>query len=318
MGQRTATDTLFGIVAAFVEQRTWTQAALARKLEVGTETIRRRLEELSASGLTLHREEERPHVYWSVPKDWFPGALAFKADEAADLMRLVARAPRSRLRERLVSIVVGRLPNLGAAGAAAAGAQGLDLVRAPALSPEEERALAVVEDAARQKIVLKMRYFTASRRKVTWREASVHRVEVGARRQFIATCHVHGELRRFRVSNVLDAKLDKGAAFRAVSKSALGRFEAESLAGYHADAPPVLCAFFVRDPEADWVSRNLPDDAIEEEPAHDGARFRVETRGLPVLARFVAGLGDAARPETPELAAEVARIARGALANASR
>jgi hypothetical protein len=35
-----------------------------------------------------------------------------------------------------------------------------------------------------------------------------------------------------------------------------------------------------------------------------------------MLARFVVGLGDAARPETTELAEAVANLARGALANA--
>jgi hypothetical protein len=30
VGQRTPTETLFGIIAAFVEERTWSQAALAK------------------------------------------------------------------------------------------------------------------------------------------------------------------------------------------------------------------------------------------------------------------------------------------------
>jgi predicted DNA-binding transcriptional regulator YafY len=96
VGQRTPTETLFGIVAAFVEQRTWTQADLARKLETQTATIRRRLGELQAGGFKLERSEEPPHVYWSVPKNWFPGALPLQAEEVTDLLRLLARGPAER------------------------------------------------------------------------------------------------------------------------------------------------------------------------------------------------------------------------------
>jgi predicted DNA-binding transcriptional regulator YafY len=311
MGQRTPTETLFGIVTAFIEQRTWTQAALARRLETRTETIRTRLEELQAGGFKLQREEDRPHVYWSVPKDWFPGALVFKEDEAADLLRLIARAPRSKLRDKVIDLVAARLANVGQA------TPDVSAIGPTTMTHEEEDALSIVEDAARQRVPLKMRYFSASRRSESKRHASVHRVEVGARPHFIATCHRTGELRRFRVSNVLDAKLDPGEAFRDVAPEDLARFESESLAGFRSPGPKIKSAFFVRDPEAAWVAKNLPDEAIREEAAPGGARFAVETSALMVLARFVAGLGGAATPETPELAKAVRAIAEGALGNAS-
>ena len=72
----------------------------------------------------------------------------------------------------------------------------------------------------------------------------------------------------------------------------------------------------VRDPESAWVARNLPDDRIAHEAVSGGMRFQIETSALTMLARFVVGLGDAARPETTELADAVANLARGALANA--
>ena len=90
VGQRSATETLFGIVAAFIESRTWSQADLARRLETKPETIRRYLGELRAGGFKVEREEDHPHVYWSVPSNWIPGALAFKAAEAQDLLRPVS------------------------------------------------------------------------------------------------------------------------------------------------------------------------------------------------------------------------------------
>lgn len=313
VGQRSSTETLFGIVAAFIEQRTWKQADLARKLETRPETIRRHLTELQAGGLRLEREVEHPHVYWSVPKNWIPGALAFKADEARDLLRLIARAPRGALRERVVGVAVARLANLGRE------TEPFDpsAVRAPDIPEEEERWLALAEDAVAKRVPLKMRYFSTSRRHESWRHASVHRVDVGARPQFVATCHRAGGLRRFRVSNVLDAALDPREPFRLATADALATFDSESFGGFRDDGPLVSCVFFVRDPEAAWVAKNLPDDRIEPEHVAGGIRFSIETTAVAVLARFVAGLGEVARPESRELAEEVLSIASAAAANAA-
>jgi predicted DNA-binding transcriptional regulator YafY len=312
VGQRTSTETAFGIIAAFIERQTWTQAELARKLETRTETIRKQLAELQAGGLKLEREEDHPHVYWSVPKNWFPGALLFTADESKDLLRLLLRARRSDLRERLLGVVVSRLSNVGQSPA------DFDptAVQAPGVGEDVERWLSVIEDAASKKIALKMKYFTASRRDVSSRHVSVHRVDLGPRPHFIATCHRTNELKRFRVSNVLDARLDKSEKPRAVDAEALQRFEEESFGGFHHDGPAVSCSFVVREPESAWVSRNLPDDRIVQEALAGGIRFRFETASVDVLARFVVGLGAAAHVETTELAEAVATIARGALANA--
>ena len=52
--------------------------------------------------------------------------------------------------------------------------------------------------------------------------------------------------------------------------------------------------------------------------APGGIRIDVETAALRRLARFVVGLGDAARPLTEALEAEVNALARGALAASSR
>ncbi len=315
MGQRTPTETLFGIVAAFVEKRTWTQADLAKRLETRTETIRKQLNELVSAGFKLEREEDHPHVYWSVPKDWFPGALLFKTDEVSDLLRLLSRAPRGTLRTRVLGLVTARLANLGRAephvdpGA----------VRPADVPDDEERWLAVAEDAVAKRVPMKMRYFTASRRSDSWRHVSVHRVDLGPRTHFIATCHQSGGLKTFRLSNVSDAKLDPGEAFRPTTAEDLRRLDDETFGGYREAGPAVRCAFVVRDPDAAWVTRNLPDPRIEHAPVAGGAggtRFSVTTSGVQMLARFVVGLGEAAHVETPELAAAVAKIAHGALGGA--
>lgn len=313
MGQRTATETLFGIVAAFVEKRTWSQADLARRLETKPETIRKQLAELKAGGFKLEREEDHPHVYWSVPKNWLPGVLHFKAEEATDLLRLLGRAPAGALRSRVMDVVVSRLSSFGKESDALGGAATKDAVRATGLNEDEERWLTILEDALAKKSAVKLRYFTASRRNESHRHISPHRIDLSPKACVVATCHKSSALRRFRLSNVLDARLDSKEPFRAVKPAELARFDEESMAGFHQDGPAVKCAFVVADAEAAWVARNLPDARIQEESVPGGTRFSTETASIQILARFVVGLGAAAKAETPELEKAVHELARGAL-----
>ena len=307
MGQRTPTETLFGIVAAFVESRTWTQAELARRLETTTETIRKRCVELQAAGLGLEREEDSPHVYWSVRKDWFPGVLPFKEDEVPDLLRLLGRMDASELRDRVLAIVMSRLSNVAHPAP--------ETERERTTEDDETRWLSAVEDAVAKKQTLRMQYYSASRRHLGRRAVSVHVVEHGRRSQFIATCHASGELRRFRVANVSEARLDPGEPSRTVTPEAITQFRKESFGGFRYAGASVACHFFVRDPESSWVAKNLPDERIQVENVPGGVRFSIDTTAVAILARFVVGLGEAARAETPELAGCVTSLARGALAS---
>src|SRR5258708_19203057 len=95
VGQRSSTDTVIGLVQAFLERRTWTQADLARRLEMGVPAVKKRLEEL-AGAFNLEREEDHPHIYWSVPKNWFPGGVLFAREQLPDLLRQLSRLPRGK------------------------------------------------------------------------------------------------------------------------------------------------------------------------------------------------------------------------------
>jgi len=53
--------------------------------------------------------------------------------------------------------------------------------------------------------------------------------------------------------------------------------------------------------------------AMGAEPVENGLRFTARVAGVDPLARFVVGLGSAARAETPELAQRVKQLALGAL-----
>jgi predicted DNA-binding transcriptional regulator YafY len=308
------------LVHAFLEERSWSQADLARKLEVSTAAIKKRLEEMQSAGFPLEREEDHPHVWWSVPKGWIPGGVAFSGEELVDLLRVLGRTPRGKKRDRLLARVVKQLPKDGPATPSVAGvgddssSGGAGALVPPRSSEPEELFLSVVEDAATTRTALKLRYFTASRGKEGSRHASVHRVIVGPPGRFIAMCHRTSELKWFRIDGVFDARLDPTEPYRPSTKKEVEKFQAESLDGFHAPGPAEPLAFFVRDPEARWVARNLLDGMRTEEES-GGMRVLVDTTAAIRVARYVVALGAAATPETPSLATAVREIAEGALAN---
>lgn len=306
MGQRSSTETVVAIVQAFLQRRTWSQAELARHVGVAVPALRKRLNELTTSGFPLDREEDHPHVFWSVPKDWFPGGVVFSGEEVPDLLRQLAHLPRGAARDRLLAKVIESAPRRASLAAPAAA-----LVTRTS-SPSEESWLPLCEDAAARRTALRVRYFTASRGAIEWRHVSVQRVVVGPPARLVALCHRSGALKWFRVDNVLGAVLDHHEPFRGADAGAVEAFLATSLDGFHAGGAPTRCAFFVRDPEARWVQSSLL-DPMRSEVVPGGIRVTVETSAPLVVARFVVALGAAARAETPELRAHVAELARGSL-----
>ena len=303
MGRRSQTETVAGIYQAFLQQRTWTQSALAKELTVTVETLRRVLTELQAEGMPLDREEDHPHVYWSVAKDWYPNSVVFKRDEVPELLRQLRRLPQGTGRRRLLAIVLERLPGVEASTP--------NIVTHQA-SPQEEQYLSAVEDSS-GRVALWMRYYTAGRGDVGDRHVSVHRVHAGPPARFIATCHRSGTLKTFRVDAIVSAKLDPGTPFRTTPEDDVDVYDRASLDGFNEGGTSRPFSFVVRNPEARWVKNNLL-PGMHAETVADGERIVVETTALGRLARFVVGLGAAAIPETPALASAVADLARGALA----
>lgn len=223
VGQRSQSETLAAILKAFLDQRTWKQADLARRVGVQAATIKKQLEELRASGVPLESEKDHPHVFWSVPKSWYPGGVLFSGEQIAELFRQLSRLPKSKGRDQLIDTVRKFVPSREAPGA----------VVSPEVTAREEQFLPIIEDAATQKVALRFRYYSASRGSEDTRHASVQRVTPGPRASFLATCHRTGALKSFRVENVSEAKLDPREAFRPVAPAALEAHERASLDGFH-------------------------------------------------------------------------------------
>ena len=110
MGQRSSTETIVAVFQAFLHKRRWTQAQLSRHTRVGVPAVRKHLVELQASGFPLTSEKEVNDVWWSVPKDWYPGAVLFDADSVPELLRQLCRLPRSEARNQLINRILRAAP----------------------------------------------------------------------------------------------------------------------------------------------------------------------------------------------------------------
>jgi predicted DNA-binding transcriptional regulator YafY len=312
VGQRSSTVTVIELVQAFLERRTWSQKELADRLEMTTPAIREKLKELQDI-FHLEREEDHPHVYWSVPKNWFPGGVVFKREQLPELLRHLVRLPKSKGRDGLLETVLRNLPHGGAGGVETLPTA---VVAEPATKQEEDY-LALIEDAAAQKRSLWFRYFTASRGQMSMRHASVHRVMPGRPARFVATCHREDKLKWFRVENILSAHLDGQEPYRSSENKAIETFLRASVDGFNAGGAVAELSFVVREPEARWVQTNLlPTMKVATLP-NGRIRVTVETNAILQVARYVVGLGAAATAETPALAEAVEVLARGALGDAA-
>lgn len=302
MGSRSNTETIVAILKALLDRRTWTQAELARHVGVAVPAVRKRLLELQSNGIPLESDTDHPHVYWSVPKTWFPGGVLLSNAQVTQVLRLLSRLPCGKARDQLIESLIGALPVRPAPAA---------VVPAESTAREQQH-LSNVEDAATQKIVLRFSYFTANRGSEATRLASIQRVLLGPPARFVAVCHRSGKLKWFRIDNMSDSKLEPAESYRAAEAAQVDAFVSSSLDGFHDGNPAREHVFFVRDPESRWVARNLFEGMrCDEVPG--GIRVTALTSALPRLARYVVGLGAATKPLTPELESEVAALATGVL-----
>jgi len=303
MGQRSGTETAIKIIQAFLQRRSWPQAELARELEIGVPALRKRLDELVRAGVPVEQYPDPPHVYWSVPKTWLPGAVRFELSQILELQRLLARLPKSQARTQL-------LKQLGEALGSRTRARPLVHI-ARETGPQEEQSLVALEDHIEQHRTLRFKYFTASRASIDWREASPYRVDLGPPTRFVAWCHRAQQLRWFRLEHVQSVAPEANDAYHP-EPEIVEEFIAQSLDGYHDDTEPCVCRFFVAEEAARWVKYNLP-QGFSTTPVDGGLEISGTTAGTRPLARFVVGLGEQARAITPELATLVYELAEGAM-----
>lgn len=308
MGARDRYETITRVIQAFSVQRTWTQAALAREVGVGTPALRRIILNLEAAGMRLEREDEHPHVYWSVPKGWFPGGVVFDLDDWDVLVHAVLGISDQSRRQKLL----GRL--LSGRDSGPAMRDGLErlhqAVTATPLKPEESESVLMIERAILKAVPLAIHYYSASRGALGWRVVSPQKLFT-ERLRLAAHCHSNGVLRWFRVDNIQRVRLAPEEQWVEVEPAALDAFLASSVDGFR-DGTKQDLVFRVEPPDSHWVRRNLlPGMEAEEAP---GGVLRVTARGAaPVVARFIVGLGGSAVAEGEDLRALVREVAQRTL-----
>ncbi|MEI8259143.1 MAG: hypothetical protein WCJ30_26035 [Deltaproteobacteria bacterium] len=134
-----------------MKQRRWEQSQLARHLEINVATLRRSLRRLQARDPSIASETDHPHVIWTVPRGWAPGALPLGAEGARALFHLLARTPGAT-RNELLGKVATLLPHAPAAG------RMQQSVVVQALTEREETAFDVLCDATTFRQAVRMRY----------------------------------------------------------------------------------------------------------------------------------------------------------------
>lgn len=310
MGRRSATETIISVYQAFLRRRTWRQAELAAHVGVQVEALRKVLLELEQHGMPLDYEREDNQVYWSVPTRWFPGGTFITADTSCGLLRELWRLPRTPARRKLLEELLAGMRR----------SEHQPEVESAIVTPsadEDAAHLQLVEDAVLKRVALNMKYFSAHRGALEWRHVSVHRVFPNPPARFVATCHRSLELRWFRVDGIATANLEPTVPRQEAEAQEVDRFIAESAGGFHEAEPVAEHVFFVREPEARWVRKNLiPPMTVKELPS-GGIRVTAMTAGALPIARFVVGLGGAARPESDGLRILVVELAQGALTAAA-
>ncbi|HEU4583750.1 MAG TPA: WYL domain-containing protein [Polyangiaceae bacterium] len=304
MGKRSAIEATVGILSAFMRRRTWRQAELGRELDLEPRTLKRHLTELARRGIPLDREDEPPQVYWSMPKNWFPGGVLLEAEDAQLLIGLLCRVPASKPRNTLLRRVSSAIP-----GQTRPVAQLESVFHGLG---DEAPFLSLVSESAIRPSAIHFRYYSAHRGALEWRHASVQRVLPGPPARMVAHCHRSSTLKWFRIDGILDARLDPAVTYQTISDVEVDAYLMNSLDGFAAEDTPVEHRFFVAEPDARWVTKNLI-PPMKAESAAGGLRVTCRTTATLRLARFVLGLAPVARAETPELASLVHELATATL-----
>ena len=239
-------------------------------------------------------------MYWSVPKNWFPGGVLLEPEGVAALLHVLVRVPPSPARARLLSAVKGHAPKVVV--------DAIDRITPPRTSDIEEQLLPPLLSGLSELAPLRVRYWTASRGAFSMRTVSVQRVLVGPPTRFVGWCHSSASLRWFRLDYAASMSRDVTESYHCVDDAEVDGYRGEKR---------VKAAFFVRDPDARWVAQNLP-EGLSGTSEDGGLLVETETTGLLPVARFVVGLGEVAQCRTPELAELVRKLAEGALRQAGQ
>jgi predicted DNA-binding transcriptional regulator YafY len=235
----------------------------------------------------------------------FAGGLFVRAADTELLLGLLCRMPKGTSRDALLA----RISESHRERATQASE-----MRAVILEDRaEEPHLALVTQAASRKQTLVVYYFSAARGVLEWRHLSVQRVFAGTPARLVAHCHRSSTLKWFRVDGIVDARIDAAVRYARTATPTIDEFLRTSVDGFNTPGETVEHRFFVSDPDARWVERNLI-SGTSAERMEGGVRVTCRTHSPLRIARFVLSLAPIARAETRELGNLVAQLAEATAA----
>lgn len=267
----------------FAERRSWEERELARR--IGTrEQLQQVLAVLADQGWPLQVDRG----VWSVPEGWTPGGLSLSAADLAELLRLLARAPRSRPRDQILSKLTRRIRH------------GSWVTPFGADQPSDYRS--VLEQSARDNRVLEVLYFSRETSVARPRLVSVQETATGARGACWVVSHPSNTATRVLLDSILDVRERPDLPYLVASEPL-------------ADPGPlarIRVALSVPRFKTRQLVAALP---LGLSVGQEGDTLRVEglTSALTPLARLVLALGAGIVIESPELRGLVDAIARIAL-----
>jgi predicted DNA-binding transcriptional regulator YafY len=288
MGARSNTETPLRLLAALLEQRTWTQAELARRVGVQPQTVKRCLEELADAHVPLERDEDHPHVYWSVPQSWLPEGVHLPRAHFVDLLRRVARGAAPAERDPLLKHLVDAAPSLGGMVAR------IQEAHVPADAPLSSALLAQLEDAWDSHAVI-LSYRKTRGGGAELRYCSPARF-VDRYQHLLARCHQTGRAKRFRLDRILQVTPAVGVDYKPLSEEELRDALTGAVDGFRAPGPLVSVRFRLVGDEAQvgWMVEQLPEDLVVEAVA-SGYLVYGETGALGKLAEKLVTFGAVVR-----------------------
>jgi len=286
VGSKSKTETPLRLLAALLEKRTWTQAELARHVDVQPQTVKRCLEELLEAGVPLEREEETPQVYWSVPQSWLPEGVHLPRGHFVDLLRRLARGASPGEHDPLLKHLVDAAPSLRGMVARIQDSHVADN------APLSSALMAQLEDAWDSHAVI-LSYRKTDGGEVEPRHCSPARF-VDRYQHLLARCHKSGRARRFRLDRILGVTRAVGVDYKPLSEAEVHDELAGSVDGFRAPGPLVSVRFRLVGEGSGWMRDTLPEDLVYE-PIASGYLVHGETGALEKLAAKLVTYGAAVR-----------------------
>jgi proteasome accessory factor C len=285
----------------------------ARHFGISEPELVKDLELLFVCGTPGHMPDDLIAADWESGKVYLDNAdaisrpLRLALDEAITLLaglRTLADVPGLHDRAPVQS-ALAKLS--AAAGDAAASARPLSV---DLTTGAQERALSAARAALAGRRRLRLRYLVPSRDEATDRDVDPMRITSVAGRWYLeGWCHRAEAVRLFRVDRIVDVTVLDVEGIP--PPEAVSRQDVESLFSPSPDDTTVTLDLA---PQARWVAEYYPVESVHERP-RGALRVRLRTANPAWVSRLVLGQGGAVRVvDPPEVADQVARLARAALA----